>query len=235
LRGWKSRCPNRRRPHPGAPNQPPLVVGGSGVVCARRLLGRTLPTQWAAARAALARGSTFSDFDIFCWKFVENLGKNRTSVLFLEFQNPRKTPREKIFLNYFQISIDFLTILWYNIVKKNRDLGKDLGFQRSEVGVPIYEYYSRKAAHCQVDGEKNSKSVCGEQNDRRWIRKERVSYAGLRNHFITKDLPRLRQILHIIGESLPRSDVPNLLLAVITKEIRRDVCSMSNLPRYRIV
>ena len=52
------RLGNRRRPHPGAPNQPPLIVGASGVACARRLLGRTLPTQWR--RRARRRALTFS-------------------------------------------------------------------------------------------------------------------------------------------------------------------------------
>lgn len=62
----------------------------------------------------------------------------------------------KVFLNYFQISIDFLSKVWYNIVKKKAKISAKISaLYRSVVEVPIYEYYSRKAAHCQVDGEKN--------------------------------------------------------------------------------
>lgn len=81
-----------------------------------------------AAASALARAGCFSVFGNFWGKTVGNLLKNGTFVLFLEIENPRKENMNKVFLNYFQISIDFLSKMWYNIVKKkSQDLGKDLG------------------------------------------------------------------------------------------------------------
>jgi hypothetical protein len=82
---------NRRRPHPGAPNSQPLGVWLSGVAGARLWLCAPFPPN-GGGKCRASRGTALSVLDIFCFQFVENLGKNRTFVLFLEFQNPEKTP-----------------------------------------------------------------------------------------------------------------------------------------------
>ena len=113
---------------------------GCGVCAAAT--GRTFPTQRrrrarfrapTSATSATSNLYCFSVFGIFffhvMWKScgkIERLFYFRTLGSFF-------VAAQKIFLNYFQITIDFLSNLWYNIYKEKRlDRGNDQGVISNE-------------------------------------------------------------------------------------------------------
>lgn len=89
------RLGNRRRPHPGAPNQPPLVIGRSGVACARRLLGRTLPTQWRRREPRWRAALLFPILIFSVTNLWKTWGKIERLFYFWKIKTPKRLPGKR--------------------------------------------------------------------------------------------------------------------------------------------